>query len=608
VWTSALAVLVGLLVLGPTAPAGATTTGDANASPAAIAGGGTSTVTLSLTGTNHLVSTPTDVVFVVDESGSIDSDEFQDAAGFAKDVYDALVAAGLHTNGGTAAVVKYSNSARLTQPPSSDPARLESALTTRAFPGGSTATNTAMATARTALTGLPASHHRIMIVLTDGYCTCTSTDLTAQATADTDAGITTWAVGYADARFSELTVIAGGDGSQVLQVDEAADLATAVDPLVRAIAVPDATGVSVDVDVDSRWAPSTAAADLGSATLDGQAVHWQVPSLGATPATLTYQVTARPGTCGPTPVNGAVTYADDQRSPGSFPPVTIDVTCATTTSVAVTGGDTIGEPATATATVTDPAAPTSVVGTGAVAFSVDGTPVSGCAAVPVTAGTATCAFVPARAGAVPVSAGYAGGTGYAASDGSTTLAVQRLAQTITFPALPDHVLADSPLDVVATADSGLPVTFSASGACSVAGSTVTLLHTGTCTLEAEQAGDATYLPAPAVEQSFQVLPDPVPTRLTVAPTLLRVSGGLIRITVGIVSARLTRADGTAVPGAIVTFTSAGSRLCSATTAADGTATCTLGLLDALRALLGVDASFAGDYPLLPARGSAGAVG
>jgi len=62
--------------------------------------------------------------------------------------------------------------------------------------------------------------------------------------------------------------------------------------------------------------------------------------------------------------------------------------------------------------------------------------------------------------------------------------------------------------VSAAASSGLPVAFSAgagsSGVCIVSGSTVTLVGAGTCTIDADQAGDANYLAAPQVHQSFTI--------------------------------------------------------------------------------------------------------
>ena len=81
---------------------------------------------------------------------------------------------------------------------------------------------------------------------------------------------------------------------------------------------------------------------------------------------------------------------------------------------------------------------------------------------------------------------------------------RRTSQTIAFAALTNHTFGDTPLAVTATASSGLPVTFAASGACSVADGTVTLLHAEVCTITASQAGDATYLPASDVSQTFTI--------------------------------------------------------------------------------------------------------
>ncbi|MFM9090914.1 MAG: hypothetical protein ACKOUK_04145, partial [Verrucomicrobiota bacterium] len=85
------------------------------------------------------------------------------------------------------------------------------------------------------------------------------------------------------------------------------------------------------------------------------------------------------------------------------------------------------------------------------------------------------------------------------------LTVQRLAQTITFAALPARTNQDPPFTVAATASSGLPVTFSVvSGPATVSGSTVTLTGAGTVTLRASQAGSYEYAAATPVDQSFNV--------------------------------------------------------------------------------------------------------
>jgi len=89
-----------------------------------------------------------------------------------------------------------------------------------------------------------------------------------------------------------------------------------------------------------------------------------------------------------------------------------------------------------------------------------------------------------------------------------TLVIDPGAQTISFGALSNASLSDSPLTLSATASSGLSVTFfSDTGAtCSVSGSTLTLLQTGTCTIRAEQPGDGDWAAAPSVSQSFTITP------------------------------------------------------------------------------------------------------
>jgi len=62
--------------------------------------------------------------------------------------------------------------------------------------------------------------------------------------------------------------------------------------------------------------------------------------------------------------------------------------------------------------------------------------------------------------------------------------------------------------VSATASSGLPVSFtvdsSAVSVCSVSGSTISFIGVGTCTIDADQSGNADFQPAPQVKQSFGV--------------------------------------------------------------------------------------------------------
>jgi len=82
---------------------------------------------------------------------------------------------------------------------------------------------------------------------------------------------------------------------------------------------------------------------------------------------------------------------------------------------------------------------------------------------------------------------------------------QPLTQTLTFGAVANQSAATS-LALVATASSGLPVSFASTTptVCSVTGATAKLLAAGTCTIIASQAGNGSYAAATPVTQSFTV--------------------------------------------------------------------------------------------------------
>jgi hypothetical protein len=95
------------------------------------------------------------------------------------------------------------------------------------------------------------------------------------------------------------------------------------------------------------------------------------------------------------------------------------------------------------------------------------------------------------------------------SNAANTMFAYRDNQTISFADPADRTfVANEPVALVATATSGLTVSFTSAtpSVCSVSGSTATVLTGGTCTINANQAGDAAYNPAPQVSQSFTVSP------------------------------------------------------------------------------------------------------
>jgi hypothetical protein len=129
-----------------------------------------------------------------------------------------------------------------------------------------------------------------------------------------------------------------------------------------------------------------------------------------------------------------------------------------------------------------------------------------------------------------------------------------IGQTITFAALANRTIAESPFTVNATASSGLAVTFTTTTpkVCRTSGpngQTITLVGAGTCTLRANQAGNLSYSPAPTVSRSFTV------TRLSQTITF----GALADRTFG--ESFMVFDSATASSGLYVTFTTTTPKVC-----------------------------------------------
>ncbi|MDQ3744897.1 MAG: Ig-like domain repeat protein, partial [Acidobacteriota bacterium] len=147
-----------------------------------------------------------------------------------------------------------------------------------------------------------------------------------------------------------------------------------------------------------------------------------------------------------------------------------------------------------------------------VSFTLNGAAVCGTGSTPAcpttdSNGVATLAGVSLsglNAGTYPVGASFAGELTIAASNGTGTLTVNRADQTISFGVLSGKTFGDPDFSVSANASSGLPVGFSATGNCTVNGSTVHITGAGTCTITASQPGNTNYKAAPDVAQSFTI--------------------------------------------------------------------------------------------------------
>lgn len=170
---------------------------------------------------------------------------------------------------------------------------------------------------------------------------------------------------------------------------------------------------------------------------------------------------------------------------------------------------------------------------------------------------------------------------------SISYTVVKKPQTISFTsAAPTDASYDgTTYTAAATATSGLPVTFTSGtpAVCTVNGGAVSFVGVGTCTIDADQAGDGTWATAATVTQSFAVAKAPVIVGAYTA------SKGLLGLTSttfqGILARHWYPNAGFAGPitGQQLVFSVAGKTVCTATTGTDGTATCkaTIGLVNAL---------------------------
>lgn len=97
------------------------------------------------------------------------------------------------------------------------------------------------------------------------------------------------------------------------------------------------------------------------------------------------------------------------------------------------------------------------------------------------------------------------GTGTSSSSAATSAVSLPAPQTITFANPGTQVFGSSPT-LTATASSGLAVEFTSAttAVCTVSGGTLTFVSAGTCTINANQPGDASFQPATQVSQTFAV--------------------------------------------------------------------------------------------------------
>src|SRR6478736_3417076 len=99
------------------------------------------------------------------------------------------------------------------------------------------------------------------------------------------------------------------------------------------------------------------------------------------------------------------------------------------------------------------------------------------------------------AGTTTITANQSGNSNYSiAQPVIQTLTVNKLSQTVTLSSIPQKTVGDAPFDLIATASSGLPLTFASNDptVATMSGNTVTIVGAGVTFITIVQSGNATY--------------------------------------------------------------------------------------------------------------------
>jgi hypothetical protein len=194
---------------------------------------------------------------------------------------------------------------------------------------------------------------------------------------------------------------------------------------------------------------------------------------------------------------------------------------------------------------------------GVAPFAVSATATSGLAVTFASTTNAVCTVsgttvTIVAGGTCSITASQAGNANYLAASAVTqSFLVAAASQTITFGALSNVGFGALPYTVLPTASSGLPVTLSSTttAVCTVAGTTVSIVGAGTCSLTAAQPGNNSYAAAAPVTQSF-----------TVSPGSQTITfGALSNVTFGVAPFAVSA---TATSGLAVTFGSTTNAVCT----------------------------------------------
>ena len=308
-------------------------------SAARIDCGGSFQVKLSLTAAPDIVSNPTDIVLILDRSGSMAGSALANLKNGAKAFIDIIDEAtdgtqdGQIGSGSRIAVVSFASTATQDTQLITSVADLKAAVD--ALTAGGSTNHADAFTKASELLAAPSTNARVMVMFTDGETTV-GPDPSPIAAAARAAGVIIYAIGLSGRGGVDVSALedwaSKPASSYVAITPDDAELEELFKDLARNIAKPGATDVVVTDTVSPCFRiTSVAMPTKGTASLlDADTVQWQIDELGVTQsegAVLEFTVQHIGSCSGTVEVNESISYDDAEGNVVSFPSPELDVDC-----------------------------------------------------------------------------------------------------------------------------------------------------------------------------------------------------------------------------------------------------------------------------------------
>lgn len=308
-------------------------------SAARIDCGGSFQVRLSLTATPDIVTNPTDIVLILDRSGSMAGSALANLKNGAKAFIDIIDEAtdgaqdGQIGSGSRIAVVSFADTATQDTQLITSVSDLKAAVDALTA-GGNTNHADAFTKASELLTA-PSVNARVMVMFTDGETTA-GPDPSPIAAAARTAGVVIYVIGLSGSSGVDIAALedwASKPASAYVAITpDDAELEELFEDLARNIANPGATNVVVTDTVSPCFRiTSVAMPTKGTASLlDANTVQWQIDELGVTQsegAVLEFTVQHIGPCSGTIEVNESISYDDAEGNVVSFPSPQLEVDC-----------------------------------------------------------------------------------------------------------------------------------------------------------------------------------------------------------------------------------------------------------------------------------------